>query len=229
MANPRKDAGRRIDFLLRVRLHDRDAKFLLSKAKYKASTGREKRRDANVLCYQIRQSFKLGEITAEKVDRGDYETAMHWTTSKYAFFVAIHTNRQHIHNYIYYNSTSLDRSHKFQYFIGSARTVQRLSKRVSLESDLSVITNPKFHSKVRFLHYGAWLEAECQSSYKEQPRVAICDVLAKAPDSFDAFLQRMEEEPAIRSSGGHGGAISFFAAGQQRTTRFRLPPLRGGL
>ena len=31
-----------------------DAEFLLSKAKYKAATGREQRRDADVLCYQIR-------------------------------------------------------------------------------------------------------------------------------------------------------------------------------
>lgn len=39
-----------------------DAEFLLSKAKYKAATGREQRRDADVLCYQIRQSFKPGDI-----------------------------------------------------------------------------------------------------------------------------------------------------------------------
>ena len=30
------------------------AEFLLSKVKYKAATGREQRRDADVLCYQIR-------------------------------------------------------------------------------------------------------------------------------------------------------------------------------
>lgn len=39
-----------------------NAEFLLSKPKYKATTGREQRRDSNVLCYQIRQSFRLGEI-----------------------------------------------------------------------------------------------------------------------------------------------------------------------
>ena len=60
-----------------------DAEFLLSKAKYKASTGREQRRDADVLCYQIRQSFKPGEITPEEANRIGYETAMHWTKGKY--------------------------------------------------------------------------------------------------------------------------------------------------
>ena len=46
-----------------------DAEFLLSKAKYKVTTGRERRRDADVLCYQIRQSFKPGEITPEEANR----------------------------------------------------------------------------------------------------------------------------------------------------------------
>ena len=93
-----------------------DAEFLLSKAKYKAATGREQRRDADVLCYQIRQSFKPGEITPEEANRIGYETAMRWTKGKYAFFVATHTDKAHIHNHIYYNSTSLDCTRKFRDF-----------------------------------------------------------------------------------------------------------------
>lgn len=131
-----------------------DAEFLLSKAKYKAATGREQRRDADVLCYQIRQSFKPGEITPEEANRIGYETAVRWTKGKYAFFVATHTDKAHIHNHIYYNSTSLDCTRKFRDFIGSGRAVRRLSDRICLENDLSVITNPKLHSKGRFLHYG---------------------------------------------------------------------------
>ena len=204
-----------------------DAEFLLSKAKYKAATGREQRRDADVLCYQIRQSFKPGEITPEEANRVGYETAMRWTKGKYAFFVATHTDRQHIHNHIYYNSTSLDCSHKFRDFIGSARAVRRLSDRICLENGLSVITSPKLHSKGRFLHYGAWLGTECQPSYKERLRVAICDVLAKGPDSFDAFLRLMEES-GYAVKWGRGGAISFLVPGQQRATRLRSSTLGEG-
>jgi hypothetical protein len=72
---------------------------------------------------------------------------MRWTKGKYAFFVATHTDRQHIHNHIYYNSTSLDYTRKFRDFIGSARAVRKLSDRVCLENHLSVIVNPKLHSK----------------------------------------------------------------------------------
>ena len=75
-----------------------DAEFLLAKVKYKTATGREQRREADVLCYQIRQSFKPGEITPEEANKVGYETAMRWTKGKYAFFVATHTDRQHIHN-----------------------------------------------------------------------------------------------------------------------------------
>lgn len=204
-----------------------DAEFLLAKAKYKATTGREQRRDADVLCYQIRQSFKPGEITPEEANRVGYETAMRWTKGKYAFFVATHTDRQHIHNHIYYNSTSLDCSHKFRDFIGSARAVRRLSDRVCLENDLSVIVNPKLHSKGRFLHYGAWLGTERQLSYKERLRHAIRDALAKGPTDFNAFLRLMEESGyAVKR--GRGGAISFHVPGQQRATRLRSSTLGEG-
>ena len=64
-----------------------DAEFLLSKAKYKAITGREQRRDADVLCYQIRQSFPPGELSPEDVLTIGYETAMRWTKGNYAFLV----------------------------------------------------------------------------------------------------------------------------------------------
>ena len=134
-----------------------DAEFLLAKAKYKAATGREQRRDADVLCYQIRQSFKPGEITPEEANRVGYETAMRWTKGNHAFFVATHTDRQHIHNHIYYNSTTLDCSRKYRDFFRSAAALRRLSDRVCLEHDLSVIADPKLHSKGRFLHYGQWL------------------------------------------------------------------------
>ena len=192
-----------------------DAEFLLSKAKYKAVTGREQRRDADVLCYQIRQSFKPGEITLEEAKRIGYETAMRWTKGKYAFFVATHTDKAHIHNHIYYNSTSLDCTRKFRDFIGSDRAVRRLSDRICLENDLSVITNPKLHSKGRFLHYGAWLGTERQPSYKEQLRLAINEALAKRPADFDAFLRLMEAS-GFTVKHGRSGTISFLVPGQER-------------
>ncbi len=203
-----------------------DAEFLLSKAKYKAATGREQRRDADVLCYQIRQSFKPGEITPEEANRVGYETAMRWTKGQHAFFVATHTDRQHIHNHIYYNSTSLDHTRKYRNFLGSSFALRRLSDRVCLENDLSVIENPKLHSKGRFLHYGQWL-GERPPSAKHRVRLAIVAALEQRPADFEAFLALMEES-GFAVKRGRGGVISFLAPGQEKPTRLRSSTLGDG-
>ena len=70
-----------------------DSEFLLSKARYKSITGREQKRDADVLCYQIRQSFPPGELDPEEALNIGYELAMRWTKGKHAFFVVSHADR----------------------------------------------------------------------------------------------------------------------------------------
>lgn len=131
------------------------AEFLLAKSQYLAETGRAVERGA--LFFQIRQAFPPGEVTPEEANKIGYETAMRWTKGKYQFFVCTHIDKGHLHNHIYFNSTAFDRSRKFHNFIGSSFALRRLSDRVCIEHDLSVIQNPKQHSKGRFLHYGQWI------------------------------------------------------------------------
>lgn len=85
-----------------------DVEFLLDKARYKAITGREQKKDEDILCYQIRQSFLPGEISPEDALDVGYELAMRWTKGRHAFFVVSHVDRPHPHIHIYYNSTALD-------------------------------------------------------------------------------------------------------------------------
>jgi len=198
----------------------------LSKERYKATTGREQKRDADVLCYQIRQSFRPGEITPEEANRIGYETAMRWTKGRHAFFVATHTDRAHIHNHIYYNSITIDSTRKYRDFLGSARSLRRLSDRVCMENDLSVIQNPKLHSKGRFRHYGQWL-GDRPPSAKHRLRVAILDALQKDPADFEHFL-RLMEEAGYAVKHGRGGVISFLVPGQDKPTRLRASTLGPG-
>ena len=201
------------------------AEFLLVKSQYLAETGRAVSRGA--LFFQIRQAFLPGEVIAEEANRIGYETAMRWTKGKYQFFVCTHTDKAHIHNHIYFNATAFDRSRKFHNFIGSSFALRRLSDRICLENDLSVITNPKLHSKGRFLHYGAWLGTERKPPYKEQLRRAINEALAKRPADFDAFLRLMEAS-GFTVKHGRGGTISFLVPGQERATRLRASTLGDG-
>ena len=69
-----------------------DEEFMLSKRQYELVTGRRQKND--VIAYQIRQSFKPGEITAEEANKVGYELAMRFTKGKYAFLVATHTDRE---------------------------------------------------------------------------------------------------------------------------------------
>ena len=96
---------------------------MLSKRQYELMTGRRQKSD--VIAYQIRQSFRPGEITAEEANKVGYETGhVLFTKGKHAFVVATHTDWQHIHNHAIFNSTALDGSRKFRDFfffgVGSA-------------------------------------------------------------------------------------------------------------
>jgi len=68
-----------------------DEEFMLSKRKYQQITGLSPKND--IIAYQIRQSFRPGEITAEEANRAGYELAMRFTKGRYAFIVATHTDR----------------------------------------------------------------------------------------------------------------------------------------
>ena len=204
-----------------------DAEFLLSKAKYKAATGREQRRDADVLCYQIRQSFYPGEITPEEANRVSYELAMRWTKGRHAFIVTTHTDKQHIHSHIYYNSTTLDCTRKFRNFWGSSFALRRLSDRLCLENGLSIVENPKPRSKGKFRNYGEWQAGQKKPlTYQDRLRAAIDTALAKKPADFPAFLSLMEQ--AGYEVKQRRGAISFRAPGQERFTRLRSDTLGEG-
>lgn len=204
-----------------------DAEFLLSKAKYKAITGREQKKDEDVLCYQIRQSFVRGEVDAETALEIGYDFAMRWTKGKHAFFVVSHIDRPHPHVHIYYNSTSLDCTRKFRDFLGSARAVRRLSDRICIENGLSYIANPKLHSKGKYLHYGQWAEGNKAPTFQERLKAQIDICLAENPPDMDAFLQAMAAA-GFEVKHGRGGAISFRTEGQERFTRLRSSSLGKG-
>ena len=200
------------------------AEFLLTKSQYQAETGRAVERGA--LFFQIRQAFPPGEVTPEEANKIGYETAMRWTKGKYQFFVCTHIDKGHIHNHIYYNSTAQDCSRKFHNFIGSSFAVRRLSDRVCIEHELSVIQNPKQHSKGRFLHYGQWI-GEKPPSAQQRVRLAIVEALEQKPTDFPAFLRLMEES-GFQVKHGRRGAISFLAPGQDKYTRLRASTLGPG-
>ena len=205
-----------------------DAEFLLSKAKYKAITGREQKQDADVLCYQIRQAFKPGEIDHDNALKIGHDLAMRWTKGNHAFFVVSHIDRPHPHIHIYYNSTALDCTRKFRDFKGSAKALRRLSDRICYENGLSVIENPKPRSKGKYKHYGEWLGDNKPLTFQERLKAQIDISLTEKPQDMKEFLQSMAA--AGFEVKQRGGTISFRAPahGQERYTRLRSSTLGKG-
>ena len=188
-----------------------DEEFMLTKRQYDLVNGRRQKSD--VIAYQIRQSFRPGEITAEEANKVGYELAMRFTKGKHAFVVATHTDRQHIHNHVIFNSTALDGSRKFRDFFFSALAVQRLSDLICLEHQLSVIEKKPYRERQKRVLYPS----------KESNRDKLCSVidgilLNEKPANFEAFLQKLEQQGYEIKRGKH---TSVKGARQKRFIRFR--------
>ena len=186
---------------------------LLTKQEYATFTGREISKN-DVLLYQIRQSFKPGEVTPEQAQQIGYELAMTWTKGKHQFIVATHIDHAHIHTHIIYNSTRIDGRHKYRNFFGSSFALRRASDKLCLENGLSIVENPKTGNT----HYGKWLGDKKALSFQDKLRLAIDAALAEKPKDYDAFLKLMKEAGYEYKAGKQP---AFRGPGQKKFTRLR--------
>ena len=186
-----------------------DEEFLLTKRLYEQTTGRSQKSD--VIAYQVRQSFKPGEVTPEEANRIGYEFAERFLKGKHAFIVATHTDRAHIHNHIIYNSTALDGTRKFKNFWLSSFAVQRLSDLICLEHQLSTIEYKPYRERQKRIVYPP----------KESNRDRLCGIidiiLAEKPKDFEVFLQKLEQQGYEVKRGKH---TAVKGKGQKRFIRF---------
>ena len=187
-----------------------DEEFLLTKRLYEQTTGRSQKSD--VIAYQVRQSFKPGEVTPEEANRIGYEFAERFSKGKHAFIVATHTDRAHIHNHIIYNSTALDGTRKFKNFWLSTFAVQRLSDLICLEHQLSTIEYKPYRERQKRIVYPP----------KESNRDRLCGIidtiLAEKPGDYETFLQKLEQQDYEVKRGKH---TAVKGKGQKRFIRFR--------
>ncbi len=187
-----------------------DSEFALSKSEYLKNTGRVIQGD--IIAYQIRQSFKPGEITPEEANKVGYETAMRWTKGNHAFIVATHTDREHIHNHIIYNSTDLNSQRKFRDFLFCGLALQHVSDLVCLENGLSVIKPKKPGERDKRTEYPKRVK------YRDLIKEDIKKCMSKYPkDMEDLFL--LLEEMGYEIKRGKQAAIK--GAEQKSFIRFK--------
>lgn len=165
-----------------------DAEFAYSKRKYQQLTGRSNKNDA--IAYQIRQSFKPGEVTPEEANRIGYELAERYLKGNHAFIVATHNDTKHIHNHIVWNSTTLDCKRKYRDVKGSAHDVMRLSDEICYAHGLSVVERKV--PPQRGMRYNEWLGSKAKPSQRDLLHKAIDDALEQKPVDLDDLLFILE-------------------------------------
>ncbi len=164
------------------------------------------------IAYQVRQSFKPGEVTPEEANQIGYELAMHLTKGKHAFLVATHTDRAHIHNHIIWNSTTIDGSRKFRNGFLSYLTVQKVSDRLCVQHGLSIIDEKPYRERQKRSIYPA------KPSARDTICAAIDEALKKHPDNLDALLELLRQEGYEIKRGKH---IALKGKEQKRYIRMR--------
>ncbi len=200
-----------------------EKEFELERNIYLRKTGREYKGD--IIAYQIRQSFKPGEITPEEANAIGYETAMRFTKGQHAFVCCTHVDKAHIHNHVIFNSVNLDCDRKFRdsWFCGIG--LMHLSDMICLEHGLSVIE--PFKNKGDKPRY--------EKSYRQKIRDSIDGILQKQPKDFEALLQELSKEGyelkygkhlAIRGC-GRKNFVRFDSLGEKYTDSFLKKQLDG--
>jgi hypothetical protein len=187
-----------------------DQEFVLARNQYLMNTGSGKKNE--VIAYQLRQSFKPGEVSAEEANQIGYELAERLLHGEHAFIVATHTDRKHIHNHIVFCSTALDCSHKFRNVWNSSRLVAEISDALCREHHLSVVQNPQNKT----VSYEKWEGDQSKLTSRDSLRITIDAALRMQPDGFDALMQLMEEAGCWIKHGAH---VSIKPPGGERYIR----------
>ena len=187
-----------------------DEEFLLTKREYQKITGRKQNED--VIAYQIRQSFKPGEIEPEEANAIGHELAMRFTKGNHAFIVATHIDKKHIHNHIIFNSTKLDATGKFRDFYRSGRAVRRISDIICLSHGLSVIAPLPFAERKQRTTFPE------KESFRNSIIADIERILCEKPKDYDTFIRNMMVAGYDIKTGKY---LAVKGKKQQRFIRFR--------
>ena len=171
--------------------------FMLYRQEYLENTGREIENE--VLVYHVRQAFKPDEITPEEANAIGKELASKLTNDQFAYVVATHIDKQHVHNHIVICATALDCQHKYRDVKRSGKDLAQLSDAICEEHQLSVIRDPKNKT----VTYDKWQGNQRKFTHRDELRMIIDAVLRMQPDGFDALMQLLEDAGCRIKRGAH--------------------------
>ena len=169
------------------------------------------------------QSFAPGEITPEKALEIGIELCQKFLKEEYQYYLAVHTDKEHIHLHCVFNNTNMYDGRTFETHENQGKKSERSWKKLMDLSDeichahsLSVIENAET-SKGKS-HY-EWDMSRQNLSWKAKLKFAI-DQVVKDSDDFEDFLQKCKvQKIEVVYNPTHKIDLKFRLQGQQRFTR----------
>lgn len=141
-----------------------------------------------VLGYHIIQSFKPGEIKADRCHELGRKLAGEMFGAGFEIVIGTHLNKEHLHSHIVVNSVSFIDGKKLRFNKQSYRKLQEMSDRLCRKYGLSVIES-KAHGK----SYKEWLnEKEGKPTVRGRIRADI-DLVIKESFNYGTFVANLEK------------------------------------
>ncbi len=166
----------------------------------------------NTVGRHLIQSFAPGEVTPEQAHEIGTKLAAEILGGEYAYVLATHVDREHIHNHFVWCSVNTVTHNRYRSNKESYHKIQNASDRLCAEYSLSVITEKSGRRGREYTEYQA---DKFGTSWKTLLRRTI-DAAVGSSATFDSFLAFMQEAGYEIKRGKY---ISFRATGQERFTR----------
>ena len=168
------------------------------------------RAGGNTIGRHLIQSFAPGEVSPEMAHEIGKRLAAEILGGQYAFVMATHVDRGHIHNHFVWGAANVETHKKYRSNKNTYHAIRDASDHLCAENNLSVIV-PQGVGK----SYAEYQADKQGTSWKSKLKAAIDHILSESAD-YEDFLNRMQAQGCEIKKGAH---ISFRAPDQQRFTR----------
>lgn len=154
-----------------------------------------------VLSQHFIQSFSPGEITPEQALEVGRELCERFLKNEYQYFLAVHTDKSHIHLHVIFNNVNMWNDRTFE-TNENRRTTQKdrsyqklrdLSDEICRKHNLSVIQHPETG---KGKSHWEWDMSRQGLSWKAKLKYAIDEVI-KESESFEDFLEKCKTHGII--------------------------------
>ena len=173
---------------------------------------------STVLSQHFIQSFAPGEITPEKALEVGVELADKLLHGEYQYFLAVHTDTNHIHVHCIFNNTNQFSGRTFETLENrksnpSAAKLLRFSDEICRKHHLSVIED---HRSTKGMSHYEWSMEQINLSWKAKLKHTI-DQVVKVSEDFNDFLQKCADFGVlVEHNPNHKIDLKFMLAEQKK-------------